>query len=33
VIAHIWRGVVQIDDADANYIRDAGFTESSTAYC
>ena len=29
MIARIWRGVVQLDDADeyANYIRDTGFTE------
>jgi heme-degrading monooxygenase HmoA len=29
MIARIWRGVVQLDDADeyADYIRDTGFTE------
>jgi heme-degrading monooxygenase HmoA len=29
MIARIWRGVVQLDDADeyAGYIRDTGFTE------
>jgi hypothetical protein len=33
VIAYIRRGVVQVDDAEANSVRDTGFTESSTAYC
>ena len=27
MIARIWRDVVQLDDADANYIRDTGFAE------
>ena len=29
MIARIWRGVVQLDDADeyADYVRDTGFTE------
>ncbi|HSO53447.1 MAG TPA: hypothetical protein VL330_11990 [Actinomycetes bacterium] len=27
MIARIWRGVVQVDDADANYVRDTGFTK------
>jgi hypothetical protein len=29
MIAHIWRGIVRLDDADgyADYIRDTGFSE------